>query len=200
MVKNQFLTADGKITETYSSADAVLLNGKSPLVKYFGSFGTTVSYKGFDLSAQFYYSGGNYIMNYMYQVGASEGENISDQQFTEAAEYWKKAGDLSNNANLNDLSQRVTFDTDKYLQKGDYVSLRDLTIGYTTPKSLTEKIKITSLRFYVQGTNLWLSTKFKGLPEVGESNGETTLTTPGLYNLYAQPQIRALTFGVDVRF
>jgi hypothetical protein len=57
-----------------------------------------------------------------------------------------------------------------------------------------------SIRLYAQGTNLWIGTKFRGLPEVGEANGESGLVSPGLYNLYAQPQLRAITFGVDVRF
>ena len=198
--KNLFYTKDGDLTETYSSSDAVLLKGKSPNVKFFGSFGTSVSYKGLDLNAQFYYSGGNYIMNYVWQVGASEGENINDAQLADAFGYWKKPGDIVRYANLNDLAQRHTYDTDKYLEKGDYITLRDVTIGYTTPQSIASKIKMKSLRFYVQGTNLWIGTKFHGLPEVGESNGETTLTTPGLFNLFAQPQLRAITFGVDVRF
>jgi hypothetical protein len=136
----------------------------------------------------------------MYAIGASEGEGLTDQQFTDALNYWKKPGDIAAYANLNDLSQRVTFDTDKYLEKGDYVSLRDVTLGYTMPESLASRIKLKSIRFYVQGTNLWLGTKFHGLPEVGEANGESGLVTPGLYNLFAQPQLRALTFGVDVRF
>ena len=198
--KNLYYKADGSITETYSSNDAVLLNGKSPLVKFFGSFGPSITYKNFDLSAQFYYSGGNYIMNYMYQVGASEGENIADQQLTDALNYWKKPGDQVAFANLNDLSQRITYDTDKYLEKGDYVSLRDITISYNMPKSIANKIKLNGIRFYLQGTNLWIGTKFRGLPEVGEANGESALVSPGLYNLYAQPQFKAMTFGVDVRF
>lgn len=199
--KNLFYKADGSLTETYLASDAVLLRGKSPQVKFYGSFGTSISYKDFDLYTQFYYSGGNYIMNYMYQILASDGEGIADQQAVEAFDYWKKPGDIAKYANLNDLSQRTTFDTDKYLQKGDYITLRDITIGYTTPASLAQKLKVVkSLRIYVQGTNLWMGTKFKGLPEVGEANGESTLITPGLYNLFAQPQLRALTFGVDVRF
>lgn len=204
--KNLFYTKDGALTETYLSSDAVLLKGKSPMAKFFGSFGLNVTYKGFDLSSQFYYSGGNYIMNYMYAIGASEGEGIADQQFTIAADYWKKPGDIVTYANLNDPSQRVTFDSDKYLEKGDYISLRDITLAYTTPSSLAQKIKLKSIRFFVQGTNLWVGTKFKGLPEVGEPNGETTFNpngafaTPGLYNLFAQPQLKALTFGIDVRF
>ncbi len=204
--KNLYYTKDGALTETYLSSDAVLLKGKSPLAKFFGSFGANITYKGFDFSTQFYYTGGNYIMNYMYAIGASEGEGIADQQFTVAADYWKKPGDIVKYANLNDLSQRVTFDSDKYLEKGDFVSLRDITIAYTTPSALAQKIKLKSLRFFVQGTNLWIGTKFKGIPEVGEPNGETTFNpngnfaAPGLYNLFAQPQLKALTFGIDVRF
>lgn len=199
--KNLYYKADGSLTETYSSSDAVLLDGKSPQVKFYGSFGANVSYKGFDLSTQFYYSGGNYIMNYMYQVGASDGENLADNQFTDALNYWKKAGDIAPFANLKDLTQRVTYDTDKYLEKGDYVSLRDIVIGYTMPAAIAQKLKfVKSIRLYTQGTNLWIGTKFRGLPEVGEANGESTLVSPGLYNLYAQPQLRAITFGIDVRF
>jgi hypothetical protein len=104
------------------------------------------------------------------------------------------------NANINDLSQRVTFDTDKYLEKGDYMSLRDVTLGVSLPGNLASKLRLKSIRVFAQGTNLWLGTNFRGLPEVGEANGESTLVSPGLYNLYAQPQLRAYTFGVDVRF
>lgn len=198
--KNLFYTANGDLTETYLSSDAVLMKGKSPMVKYFGSFGFNLTYKYIDLSTQFYYSGGNYIMNYVWQVGASEGENLADEQFTDAANYWKKPGDIAMYANLNDLSQRVTFDTDKYLEKGDYVSLRDVTIGFTLPANVASKLKLKSVRLFGQGTNLWLATKFRGLPEVGEANGESAVVSPGLYNLYAQPQLKAYTFGVDVRF
>jgi TonB-linked SusC/RagA family outer membrane protein len=198
--KNLYYKADGSITETYVASDAVLLKGKTPLVKWFGSFGTNVSYKGFDLSAQFYYSGGNYIMNYQYQVGASNGENLADQQFTDALNYWKKPGDVVPFTNLKDQTQRVTYDTDQYLEKGDYITLRDVVLGYTLPASIAQRIKLKSIRLYTQGTNLWIGTKFRGLPEVGEANGESTLVSPGLYNLYAQPQLRAITFGIDVRF
>jgi len=199
--RNMYYTKDGQLTETYSSSNAVLLNGKTPQVKYYGSFGLQATYKGFELSTQFYYSGGNYIMNYVYSIGASEGESVPDQQYSEAINYWKKPGDIVRYANLNDATQRITYDSDKYLQKGDYVSLRDVTLSYTTPSiKVTNKFNIKSLRFYVQGTNLAIWTKFKGLPEVGEANNESGLVSPGLYNLFAQPQLRAITTGIDIRF
>ncbi|HVK46691.1 MAG TPA: SusC/RagA family TonB-linked outer membrane protein [Pseudobacter sp.] len=198
--KNLYYTKAGDLTEKYSSDDAVLLSGKSPNVKFFGSFGGTVTYKGFDLNVLFYYSGGNYVQNIMYSAGASDGENLTDQQLDHALNYWKKPGDIVQFANLKDLSQRITYDSDRYLERGDYVNLRDVVLGYNLPSELVSKIKIKGIRLYAQGTNLLMITKFRGIPEVGEANGESTLVTPGLYNLFAQPPLKAFTFGVDIRF
>lgn len=198
--KNMFFTKDGNLTEKYSSDDAILHSGKSPMVKFFGSFGGTITYKGFDLNALFYYSGGNYVMNYMYQIGTSDGEGIADQQLTEALNYWKKPGDIVQVANLKDLSQRITYDSDRYLERGDYINLRDVVLGYNLPEEWTSRIKVKGIRVYAQGTNLLMITKFRGIPEVGEANGESTLVTPGLYNLFAQPPLKAYTFGIDIRF
>jgi TonB-linked SusC/RagA family outer membrane protein len=198
--KNQFYKADGSVTETYSASDAVLLKGKSPVVKYFGSVTTGLSYKGIDLNAQLYYTGGNYVMNYMWQNAASDGESYNNNQFAEAFNYWKKPGDVVQYANILDASQNVTYTTDKYLQKGDYITLRDVTLGYTLPASIAGKAKLKGLRFFVQGTNLWLGTKFKGTPEIGQANSETTTPIQGQATLYGYPPIKAMTVGVDVRF
>ncbi|MDB5230873.1 MAG: TonB-dependent receptor SusC [Chitinophagaceae bacterium] len=198
--KDQYYKKDGTITTTFPSSEAVLLSGKSPNIKYFGSINTSINYKNFDLSAQFYYSGGNYIMNYMWQVGASNGESINIPQFTEAFNYWKKPGDVVPYANLNDPTQNQTFDDTRWLQKGDYLSLRDVTLGYNLEGSMLSHLKILKgLRLYVQGTNLLMFTKFKGQPEVGLANGESAVQ-PGVYNLYAYPQFRSVTFGIDVKF
>ncbi|MBO9634259.1 MAG: SusC/RagA family TonB-linked outer membrane protein, partial [Chitinophagaceae bacterium] len=194
--KNLFLTKNGDLTEKYSSDDAVLLKGKSPQVKFFGSFGGSVSYKGFDLNALFYYSGGNYIMNYVYATGASDGEGVMDQQFTDALNYWKKPGDIVQFTNVKDPANHITYDTDKYLERGDYVNLRDIVLAYNIPSEWAAKAKLKGVRVFAQGTNLLMITKFKGIPEVGEANGESTLVTPGLYNLFAQPPMKAFTFGV----
>ena len=196
----QWYKIDGTVTNVYSGSDAVILHGKSPIVKFYGSLSTSLSYKGFDLSAQLYYSGGNYIMNYMYQIGASNGQNAKRPQFTDAFNYWKKAGDKTAFPNLKDPSQNITYDSDKYLEKGDYITLRDVTLGYSLDAAIAKKIKMKGLRFFVQGTNLWLSTKFKGLPEVGQANLEDGTYAPGQATLYAYPQLRALTFGVDITF
>lgn len=200
--KEEYYTADGHTTDAFNaSKDAVILSGKSPLPKYFGSITTNVNYKGLDLSAQLYYSGGNYIMNYVYQTGASAGESISNEQFTEALDYWKKPGDKVRYPNLNDPTQNSTYDTDKWLEKGNYVTLRDVTLGYNFPEKLLARTRIIKgFRIYAQGTNLLLFTKYHGLPEIGEANGESLTVNPGTYSLYSYPQFRSFTFGLNVKF
>eukprot|EP01012_Entosiphon_sulcatum_P019068 TRINITY_DN238_c0_g1_i1.p1 TRINITY_DN238_c0_g1~~TRINITY_DN238_c0_g1_i1.p1 ORF type:complete len:1011 (-),score=72.66 TRINITY_DN238_c0_g1_i1:2627-5629(-) len=197
--KNQFYNKDGSVTETYSSSQAQVLSGKSPIPTHYGTIGADVRYKDFDLSARLYYTGGNYIMNYMDQVNASDGENVNNNQYTSAFNYWKKPGDIVRYANPLDPTQKTTYDTDKYLEKGNYVSLRDVTVGYTLPIKYAKYIKSRGVRVFFQGTNLALWTKFRGIPEVGEANRETTVFA-GTYNLYGYPPIKSYNFGIDVRF
>ncbi|HLP37385.1 TonB-dependent receptor [Lacibacter sp.] len=197
--KNVYYNLSGAKTETYSAGDAVLLEGKSPNVKYFGSINTSLSYKGFDLSAQFYYSGGNYIYNFQYTRGAYGQSFFNTQLYTDAFNYWKKPGDVVKFPNITDASQATNYTTDLWLEKGDYIALRDVTLSYTTKQDLLSKIKVKSVRLFVQGTNLWIGTKFKGVPEVGQSNRESA-GYPGQLSLFAYPQTRAVTMGFDIRF
>ena len=204
--KNRYYRADGSITETYSLNDQVLLEGKSPLAKNFANINSNLRYKSFDLSLQFYYNGGNYIYNQMYRNGVGDGGNAAsliNNQFTQALNYWTKPGDVVANPSIKDATQKVNLASDKFLEKGDYITLRDMVIGYTVPSSLTKKLGIASFRFYVQGTNLWMATKFRGTPEVGFPNREalaTTFSQPGQIALYSFPPSRTITVGLDIKF
>jgi len=197
--KRQYLTKTGALTETFASSDAVLLEGKSPNIKFYGSLNSNISYKQFDLGAQFYYSGGNYIYNFQYARGTFPAF-FNTQLYSDAFEYWKKPGDITPFPNIKDATQRVSQTTDQFLEKGDYISLRDLTVGYTASNlAALNKLKVKSLRFYVQGTNLFIGTKFKGIPEIGQSNRESS-NYPGQLTLFAYPQIKSVTVGLDVKF
>ena len=202
--RNQYYAANGTITETYSLNNAVLLKDKSPLVRYFGNINSNLTFKNFDFSLQFYYSGGNYIYNAMYQNNLADGGNASvglRPQYTEAFNYWKKPGDIASMPNITEATQKQNLASDRFLEKGDYISLRDMMIGYTLPIEAARKIKLNGVRFYVQGTNLFIGTKFRGIPEVGLANRESgTPVQPGVVSLYAYPNTRAITVGVDVKF
>jgi len=57
--------------------------------------------------------------------------------------------------------------TDRWLENGSYVRIRNVELGYALPKSLMNKINFSSARIYVSGQNLYTFTKYKGLdPDV----------------------------------
>lgn len=195
----QYLTKDGEVTKEYSASDAVVLDGKSPNPKYFGGFGTSLSYKGGDFSANANYVVGNYTYNYNYLVLVSQGSGVRQNQSTLAFDYWRNPGD--NTLLPKASSENPTRSTDLYLQDASFLRLRNVTLGYTLPTNLTNKVKMQSLRVYVQGQNLLTyAPNFFGDPEVGIGSAESDLTFGGQAALFSYPQTRQFTLGVDVSF
>ena len=81
--------------------------------------------------------------------------------------------------------------SDRYLEDGSYLRLKNLTLGYTLPASLTKKICISSLRFFFSANNLFTLTSYSGFdPEVGEASIDW-----GTY-----PITRTFSLGVDLKF
>ncbi len=83
--------------------------------------------------------------------------------------------------------------SDLYIQDGSYLRLKNITLGYTLPRSLTQKIGISRLRIYGRAENLLTWTKYWGFdPEIGTSS-----TSLGVdYGVY--PQARTWTVGFNV--
>jgi TonB-linked SusC/RagA family outer membrane protein len=193
-----YYTKDGAITDEFSTGHAVLLEGKSPDPRYFGSINTAVSYKGLTLSGELFFSGGNYILNYPWRDLNGGGDVVYSAQAADALDYWKKPGD---NAKNPDPSYTVQT-TDRWLQKGDYIRLRNVTLSYTLPSYLPNKIRMQKLSFFVQGQNLFYKAKeYKGDPEVGLGSEEAGgYQAPGIYALYSYPQVRSISFGLNATF
>lgn len=81
--------------------------------------------------------------------------------------------------------------SDRFLERGDYLRLKSISIGYTLPKHLTKKALMEQVRFSISGQNLYTLTAYTGLdPEVGGSGIDS--------NVY--PVTRNYTFGVNITF
>ena len=196
-----FYDSDGNVTNVYDSDANVLMSGKSPIADFDGGINLYVAYKGFDLATDFYFKSGNYILNYMESNMLSDGTSADANQRVDAFNYWKNPGDtnvLPNPLFGNEAQQN----SDRWLQKGDYIRLRNLTLGYSIPRDFISKTGIQSFRVYVQGQNLWtFAPYFNGDPEVGIGSGETSNNVGfGNYNLYSYPQTQSLSVGVDIKF
>ena len=196
-----FYDTDGNVTNVYDANALQVLKGKSPLANLDGGFNVFFKYKGFDLTSDFYFKAGNYINNYMESSMLSDGVSVDANQRLDAFNYWKKPGDTNvlPNPIYGNEAQNTT---DRWLQKGDYIRLRNLTLGYNMPSEFTKQVGISSLRIFVQGQNLWTwAPHFNGDPEVGIGSGDTTDDIGfGSYNLYSYPQIQSVSIGVDFKF
>jgi len=150
-------------TNNYSTANRSIVGNSLP--KYFGSFTNTFRYKGFTLDAQLYYSMGNYVQDLWgsYYVGA--GNAPSFNKVERVLNRWTEKGQQTDIpkyvAGGNKLFQSTsTF----YLNKGDFVRLRNIQLGYSLPASIASKAKLGSAFLYVRGTNLFTWVKDDNLP------------------------------------
>lgn len=195
-----YFDAEGNVTNV-ADGNEVTLSGKSPFADFDGNFGTEFEYKGFDVTANFYFKYGNYTYNLVEQNMLSDGESaVNSNQRLDAFNYWREPGDVNvlprPNSNANQTS-------DRFLQDASYIRLRNLQIGYTLPKKFLERTPLQHVRMYVSGTNLWTyAPYFKGDPEVGIGSGETqgANVIPGEFNLYSYPTTTNVSFGIDVKF
>ena len=198
-----YLDTEGVVTSEYSPGFQVLLEGKSPQADLEGGFFTSLRVKGVGLRADFVYKSGNYIRNLQRQQGIAIG-NINRNQRVESFNYWKQPGDqdvLPSPLFQNTADQQ----TDRFLEKGDYVRLRTLTVDYSLPGKLLDNTGLDSFRVYITGQNLWTITNYNGDPEIGLGSAETAEAgdagfVPGEFSLFSYPQTQSYTFGVEIGF
>ena len=193
--------ADGSLNKATTNdpnaaANTVLGNAQPD---WTGGITNTFSYKGFDLSFTFYGSFGNMIYNGGGQYMSANASNGFDNQTIDQLKYWDKPGDITNIPEPRLFYANGTSASSRYLESGNYVRLKQATIGYTFPKAMLAKVGIDKLRIFVNGSNLWLITKYSGWdPEVNAD----FLASSAPYNLgndfYSAPQPRTITFGINV--
>jgi TonB-dependent starch-binding outer membrane protein SusC len=175
---------DGKITDN----DRTFLGSSIP--KYTYGLTLNVDYKGFDLMMFAQGAGGNKIFQGLRRLDIS---NANYQ--TVALSRWTGEGTSNTFPRLtsNDSNENFGRMSDFYLEKGDYVRLKLVQIGYSLPSLLMSKIKLQKIRFYLTGENLYTFTKYTGYdPEVG---GGVFGVDKGFY-----PQAKTVIFGTNIQF
>jgi TonB-linked SusC/RagA family outer membrane protein len=194
--QQRFMYADGTTAPTVSSADAVIY--KNTNAKIFGGWENNFRFKNFELNALLTYQMGNYLY-YGTQAG------LRDQRFWNnevgVLNRWQKVNDITEFPKPvfgDNISNGSAFPLDINVFKGDFVKLRTLTFGYNVPKSYIEKAKISNLRFYVSGNNLFILTQYPGPDPEVSSNGNGT-TNFGIDRNTVANQ-RTITIGINVGF
>ena len=165
-----------------------------------------LGYKGFDLSLFFQGVAGNQIFNT--EKYFAEGVGLTTLQNTtqEAANnFWTPERPNTDipRADLN--STNVAMISDRFIEDGDYLRLKNVQLGYSLPKSILESANIQKLRFYVSSDNLFTITDYTGRdPEINSAIGADN---DGNYQAYSlgiaypgYPMSRTVIFGLQLTF
>jgi len=179
-------------TDNYNKAAKRYLGDANP--SFYGAFTNNLNWKGFDFSFQLNYSFGRKIygnhLRYDEHIGGSYGENFTEYVYKNR---WQQPGDIT------DVPRLVAFGdagkhSSQFLMNGNYVKLRNITLGYTLPSELTEKFYVSRLRIYAQADNLytWGASNYRGFdPASVGANG---------VQWWNFPNPRNIVFGANVSF
>lgn len=196
----QAYKANGEIVKSFANltTDDLVYSGSST-PPYAASLSNRFSYKNFSLSILFTYYGGNVMRgmfgNYLINTGYSTNQDKLTGNF------WQKPGDendpskapaLKMNASTN--IQNLWKAADRHIQKGDFLKLNEISLGYTLPTSLLKKTFIKGMRCMLQITDIhkWVANDMGLDPEVWAG---TTLTPSR-----GQSSPATYTFGLSCNF
>ncbi len=209
-VKYKDINGDGIIT----GEDQTFIGNPNP--EYFGGLTNSFSYKGFDLSVLITSTIGNDVYNYLRNENSNPNNiNIGRNLFSGAFDYAKVDYDAEGNpyllnpgttvarmsgGNKNNNFQRHT---DKYVEDGSFVRLKNITLNYNLPTSMVEKLKyVRGARIGVSAQNIYTITGYSGYdPEVGSyvgANASTGNAASGVdYGRYPLTPVYSVNVGID---
>jgi TonB-dependent starch-binding outer membrane protein SusC len=187
------------------------VNIGSALPKFTGGMRTEMTYKNFSLNAFFNFSYGNQIFNQnawtMTDMSGTNANNVYQRAYDDRYIILSNVTDASklesikaNNLITKTAGAGALLDrrevADYYVEDGSFIRLKDINIGYTIPNVLLKKLKISSLKVYVNLQNMATWTNYTGLnPEVNTGS----LSTRGLDN-GSYPLFKNYRFGVNATF
>lgn len=197
----------------------------SPLPKFTFGWTNTFRYKNLDLSIFLNGSYGNKVMNYnsltlthMNSTWTNQLQDVVSKRarlepidptivYADGSKWFdhidnvrvKNPGTKIPHTSINDPNDNDRI-SDRYVEDGSFLRIKNITLGYTFPKALLNKAKIENLRVYVNIQNLYTFTKYTGYdPEVGASTQDSTGLTYGLDNgRYPSPAM--YSFGLNITF
>jgi TonB-linked SusC/RagA family outer membrane protein len=176
----------------------------NPNPKFSYGFSLSGNFKGFDASLFFQGVQGVDVYNAMgFRLESPGGGNFNrTRRVYEGA--WRGEGSTNEFPRLNydDPNNNNRIST-RWVENGSYLRLRNLQLGYSLPKTISQAVKMEKLRVYVAGQNVFTKTKYSGLdPEagVGQSEGDPNTNYDLNIDRGLYPQPRTFMVGVNVTF
>lgn len=151
-------------TTNYSVAASEIRNKKyytNVDPKFFGGFSTEVDFFGFDFSMSFGYQIGGLDIDGMYQDLMNGGHDLGSAMHADTRNAWTPQK-KTNIPALDAIKSTSNATSDRFLISTSYLSIDNITLGYTLPQKWLSAIKLTSARVYLVCDNVWLFSARKG--------------------------------------
>ena len=190
---------NGNMDVTDVFADADQFECGSVLPKLYGGFGTSLRLYGFDLSAQFSFQLGGRYYDGSYQSLMHTDSSVGSAWHKDVLNSWSKDNPSSDIPRLDGDTSVGQSAVDRFLTTSDYLSINNVTVGYSFPERWMEKLHIAGLRVYFTADNLAVLSARKGL-DPRFSLGLGSYTSGSGLNSGAYSAMRTLTGGITVTF
>lgn len=188
---------DGEGSETTSNFNEAnqVWQGGSAIPTLTAGMNLHVDFKGIFFDANGYFAGGHKVYEewHRYTNGTDVYPVLYYQGVAALLDRWQKPGDTGTRFGKFEYLGRPWQRHSKFLYDGEYFRLKDITLGYDIPQSVTSMINVDRLRVYVRGTNMFTWVKDENLkydPEVDVSG----------YTEFTQPPIKSVIFGLNLNF
>lgn len=176
--------------KTVNAGEADYYLAGDVLPDVYGGFGTSVNFKGFDFSIDFQYQLGGKVYDGTYAslMGIDAGHAFSPDMLNA----WTPENTNSNIPRLQYNDSYTNYGSDRFLTNASYLSLANITLGYTLPSKLTSRLGLGSVRVYAVADNVWTWSKRQGLDPRQSITGSNT----GSY----YSSIRTISGGISLTF
>lgn len=190
-------TGEDEVTEVFTESDQYEIG--SVLPKLYGGFGTTLNLYGFDLSAQFSFQIGGRYYDGTYQALMHTSSGAGTAWHSDVLKAWTAENPDSDIPRLDGDTSVGQTAVDNYLISSNYLSVNNITLGYSLPATLLAKAKIAGIRIYVTGDNLAVLSARKGV-DPRYSMGLGSLTSGSGLNSGSYSAMRTVTGGITLTF
>jgi len=182
----------GGTTTNPNSAERIIAG--NPFPEWIGGLTNTIRYKNIDFSftlqgefgASIYNGGGRF---------QSANADFFDNQSTDQLRRWQNPGDITDVPQARLFGGNGTANSTRYLESGDFIRLRNITLGYTLPDDVLNKMGFSNVRVYLSGFNLLTFTNYDGYdPESRADSG-------GIGQVfYSAPAAKTVALGLNLTF
>ncbi len=183
----------GEMTNQFSEARRVIAGSPEP--KLTGGLNTNLEYMGIMLDATLEFKTGNHILIRENRYANTDGAAVffGKNQANSALPYWEEPGDIVSNPKpvAGNTSNSNTFWSTRWMEEGDYLRIKNITLSYRLPTNLVQRANIANVRIFASASNLYTfhNVKFWD-PERGVDG-----LGAGIY-----PMTKKFVLGVDLSF